>query len=323
MVVALVALFAMGAWIEYEELYNNYGGPLAENSPPNAAVGVICALLVICAILYKLRHSLRLVAAELVVIYAALVLAAPLMTQGMWHRLFGLVAAVPHNSDFKTYQSLPSVLWPHGQNLCANGEFRHQLDDFKQTGDGTVTWTNVTVKAGEVRPSPVLANGSDPAARVTLQWTANRYDAAGREVLVPGESFLFSLLAQAEGFTKGSSYFVKVQADDGPVPLPLLLGRGHLPALADRGVHRSGEDLHVPPVAQFQDIGDVRQALPPEGGIVVRQVPRGPEGPADGRPQPRLREGGRDAAAPEVGRVLHRYLKHVETHPRRPPDQPG
>ena len=222
MVVALVALFAMGAWIEYEELYNNYGGPLAENSPPNAAVGVICALLVICAILYKLRHSLRLVAAELVVIYAALVLAAPLMTQGMWHRLFGLVAAVPHNSDFKTYQSLPSVLWPHGQNLCANGEFRHQLDDFKQTGDGTVTWTNVTVKAGEVRPSPVLANGSDPAARVTLQWTANRYDAAGREVLVPGESFLFSLLAQAEGFTKGSSYFVKVQADDGPVQ-PLLI----------------------------------------------------------------------------------------------------
>jgi len=221
-VVAIVALFAMGVWIEYEELYNTVGGPLAENSPPNSAVGVIGALLVICVIVYKLRQSLRLLVPELVVIYAALVLAAPLMTQGMWHRFFGLVAAVPHSSDFKKYQSLPPMLWPHGQNLCANGEFRNQLADFQQTGGGTVTWTNALLQPGDVRPSPVLANNGDPAARVTLQWTVNRYDAAGREVLVPGESFLFALLAKADGITKGSSYFAKMQADDGAIQ-PLFI----------------------------------------------------------------------------------------------------
>ena len=34
------------------------------------------------------------------------------MTQGMWHRMFGLLAAIPHNQDFKSYESLPPMLWP-------------------------------------------------------------------------------------------------------------------------------------------------------------------------------------------------------------------
>jgi len=220
--IALVAMFAMGVWIEYEELYNDVGGPLAENSPPNSAVGVICALLVIGGALYRFRSSLRLVAAELVVIYAALVLSAPLMTQGMWHRLFGLIAAVPHNQDFKTYQSLPPMLWPHGENLCVNGQFRDKLTGFTTTGSGSVTWAEVVVKAGEVRSSPVFSNAGDSAAQAALLWTVDRYATDGREVLVPGESFLFSLLVKAEGFTKGSGYHVKMRADDEPAQ-PLLI----------------------------------------------------------------------------------------------------
>jgi hypothetical protein len=82
-IVCVVAMLAMGMWIEYEELYNTYGGPLAENSPANSAVGVICAVMVIGGALFKLRKSLRLVTAELVVIYSALILSAPLMTQGL------------------------------------------------------------------------------------------------------------------------------------------------------------------------------------------------------------------------------------------------
>jgi len=214
-VVAIVAMFVMGVWIEYEELYNYIGGPLAENSPPNSAVGVIGAVLVIGGLLYKMRRSLRLGTAELVVIYSALVLSAPLMTQGMWHRFFGLVAGVPHVQDFKTYQSLPSMLWPHGKNLCVNGRFQNKLDGFTPVGGGSVAWTDATIKPGEVRSSPVLSNGGDAAARPALEWTVNRYDADGREVLVPGESFLFSILVKAEGFTRGSSYHVKMQADDG------------------------------------------------------------------------------------------------------------
>ena len=220
--VALVAMFSMGVWIEYEELYNNVGGPLAENSPPNSAVGVIVALLVICGLLYKLRHGLRLAVAELVVIYAALALAAPLMTQGMWHRFFGLVAAVPHNQDFKTYQSLPPMLWPHGENLCPNGKFPNQLDGFTHVGGGTLNWDEAEISAGERRLAPALANGTNTAAHSGLQWTINRFDAHDHEVLVPGERFLFSMLVKTEGFSKASSYSAKMQADDGPLE-PLII----------------------------------------------------------------------------------------------------
>jgi hypothetical protein len=221
-VVAIVSMLLMGMWVQYEEIYNTNGGPLAENSPPNSAIGVVCILLLICAVLYKIRRPLRLVTAELVVVYAALVLAAPLMTQGMWHRLFGLVAAVPHNQDFKTYQNLPSMLWPHGKNLCPNGRFQDGLEGFQHVGGGTLTWEDATIKTNEIRKSPLLVNGDDPTANAAIEWTIDRYDRDGNAVLVPGENFLFSMLVKAEGFTKESSYFVKMQADDGLVQSLLI-----------------------------------------------------------------------------------------------------
>ncbi len=221
-VVTMVSMLLMGIWIQYEELYNTNGGPLAENSPPNSAVGVIGVLLVICAVLYRIRRPLRLVAAELVVVYAALVLAAPLMTQGMWHRIFGLVAAVPHNQDFKTYESLPPMVWPHGANLCVNGRFENKLAGFEQTGGGKLEWESIAVKTGQKRTSPVLSNGGDPLAHAAIQWSIARYDKNGREILVPGENCLLSLLIRAQGFTKGSSYFITMQADSGIIQTLLI-----------------------------------------------------------------------------------------------------
>lgn len=231
-IVACVALFLMGVWIEYEELYNTYGGPLAENSPPNSAVGVIWLLLILSAGLYKLRKSLRLGSAELVVIYSALVLAAPLMTQGLWHRLFGLLSAIPHNQDFKTYESLPPMLWPHGPNLCENGRFEKGLDGFTHVGGGSLRWVEIDRKNKGVWESPVLSNDGDPAARASLAFTIPRFDARGREVLVPGENFLFSALVKASEFAKGSAYFVKWQADDRPEVLLLLNNDESRPSFA-------------------------------------------------------------------------------------------
>jgi hypothetical protein len=234
-VVAIVSMLLMGIWIQYEELYNTFGGPLAENSPPNSAVGVIGVLLLICAVLYKIRRPLRLVAAELVVIYAALVLAAPLMTQGMWHRIFGLVAAVPHNQDFKTYDSLPLVAWPHGDNLCVNGQFKDKLTGFAHTGGGALEWEDATIKDKQIRTSPVLSNGTAADSRAALQWSIDRYDKKGKQVLVPGESCLFSMLVRAKGFTKGSSYFVTMQADDGVVQTLLISADVTQPSFAFPG----------------------------------------------------------------------------------------
>jgi hypothetical protein len=215
-VVCLVSLFVMGIWIEYEELINTYGGPLAENSPPNSAVGVVLAVMAIGGLLYLVRRPLRLVASELVVIYAALVIAAPLMTQGMWHRFFGLVTAIPYKSDFKSYESLPPMLWPHGPNLCANGQFRKELEGYTHSGGGSITWTNVDRGDKGIWRSPVLSNDGNTGAVCRLSLVLDRRDASGREVLVAGESYLFSMLVKVSGFSGTSAYIASMNrgADD-------------------------------------------------------------------------------------------------------------
>lgn len=206
----------MGMWIEYEELFTNYGGPLAENSPPNAAIGVILILLLISFILYKCRKSLRLITAELIFIYAALLVAAPLMTQGMWHRVFGLLAPLSHEQDFKSYESMPTMLWPHGKNLIVNGRFVsvQWLDGFAHTGGGTISKSKPTTWRGEDWTMPVLENTKAPDA-VTLAVTIPMKDARGRVQLRPGENFLFSTLVKVDGLQATSSYFVRMRADNG------------------------------------------------------------------------------------------------------------
>ena len=220
-VVCLVAMLLMGMWIEYEEVFSS-GGPLAENSPPNGAVGVILLVIVLSGVLYKLRRALRLATAELVVIYSALVMAAPLMTQGMWHRMFGLMAAIPHNQDFTSYDSLPPMLWPHGDNLIANAQFRSGLDGFSHDGGGDLRMESVDRKELGLWSSPVLSNGGKTNSRSAVSFSVARCDAKGRQQLVPGETFLFAALVKAEGFTKGSAVFVNLKTDDG-IAAPLLV----------------------------------------------------------------------------------------------------
>jgi len=208
----------MGAWIEYDECFLG-GGPIAENSPPNSALTVVLVVLTISALLYLLRKPLGLARAEMVFIYAALLVAAPLMTQGMWHRVFGLLVALPRDQDFKSYEDLPSVLWPHGENLIVNGRFtvkRQSIEPFQHIGGGALSWEPIEGKDRKPWDSPVLSNGGNPNAHAAIAITLDRYDAAGKQRLTPGEQFLFSCDIRSKGFQRTSFYFVKVQTDAGP-----------------------------------------------------------------------------------------------------------
>ena len=219
-VIAIVAMLAMGIWIEYEELYCS-GGPLAENSPPNSAVGVIWGLIILSGLLYKFRKSLRLVTAELVVIYSALILSAPLMTQGFWHRIFGLATAIPHHQDFKSYESLPPMLWPHGEILILNGCFENGLAGYIAAPPAPPIYTELNWQNRQWKV-PVLSPAGSATDQSTLSVTIPRFDAHGREQLIPGETFLFSVLIKSSDFTKGSAYSVLLQADEHPA-VPLLI----------------------------------------------------------------------------------------------------
>jgi hypothetical protein len=245
--VSLAALLLMGIWIEYVERFSTTGGPLAENSPPNSAVGIILLILAIGAGLYRFRRALRLHSRELVVVYAALVVASPLMSQGLWGRLVGLTMAIPNNQDFKSYTSLPPQLWPHGENLAAPA----------------------------TSPGGIIALQQDtnnPAVPAAFAFTIDRFDAAGRERLVPGESFLFTALVKTENLQKNSSYFVTVQADSGPVRPVLTLTAPTHPSLAlPDGYERIGASPLIVP-ATLDKALHFTVGLNGPGRLLVRNI---------------------------------------------------
>ncbi|MEI6518769.1 MAG: DUF6785 family protein [bacterium] len=210
--VCVFALLLMGAWIEYQECYLT-GGPLAENAPPNSAIAVIFIVLAISGALYLLRRPFKLIKAELIFIYAALLVAAPLMTQGMWHRFFTMTTAIPHNRDFKSYESLPPMLWPHGDNLVFNGRFVEGLNGYMTAPGGKYDSIDIEWK-GKKWKSPLLSNVKGTAGNAEISFNIPcKKD--NKQILIPGESFLFSSLVKVDGFTAESSYYINMRIDEG------------------------------------------------------------------------------------------------------------
>jgi hypothetical protein len=270
----------MGMWNEYHTGYlSTLGDPMLENSPPSGAVTTLIIVLFIAALLYRFRRSFGLHTAELVVIYAALLIAAPMMTQGLWHRLFGLIAALPHNQDFKSYESLPSMLWPHGENLVVNGRFVEGLKDFSVTGSGQADYTQdfepeVPWK-GAVWTLPRLTNAERETARSQIEVTIPRYrEEGGRqtELLVPGESYLFSCLVKTTDFKSGSHYFVRMRVDDGP-PRTVLLDAAVTPkTFANQtGLKRIGKCPVIIP-SELKEHLTLAIGIAGPGNIVVHDV---------------------------------------------------
>ena len=270
-VITIVALFAMGMWIQYEEVHAP-GGPLGENAPPNSAVGIILILLLISSLLYRFRRSLRLVAAELVVIYAALIVAAPLMSQGIWHRFPGLLAGIPHEQDFKSYESLPPMLWPHGKNLVPNHQFRDGLAGYTAVDGKPVEFEVVDRGEKGQWNSPVLRDTDDPAAASALEFTINRVDAGGKEVVVPGERYLFTALIRAEGFAGDSAYIIDMQADAGATRNLIVGTSATKPSFANPGgFQRVGlNPVTIPP--ELEQTLTIRVGMTGGGAVAVQDI---------------------------------------------------
>lgn len=250
-VVALFAIFFLAAWVQYVDRFCA-GGPLAENWPPNGAVGVILIVMAISGLLFTVRRSLRLTNPELVVVYAALLAATPLVTQGLWGRMFGLLAAIPHNEDFKSYESLPKVLWPHGPNLVTNGRFEKGLEGYTCSSATPAGWMDLDWGHGKKWKAVVLNNGPEAEARSSLTIALHRTDASGHDVLVPGERMLFSMLVKADEFQKGSFYSVAIQSETGREQAVLMQTATTKPAYA------------LP--SGFQRVGAVPVQIPPDPG---------------------------------------------------------
>jgi len=262
-IVCIFALLLMGLWVEYE--YDGGGALIGETSPPLSAIGVMLILLVIGGALYLLHRSLRLTSAELIFIFGALLVAAPLMAQGLWGRFFGLLAAIPHDQDFKSLESLPEQLWPHGPNLCVNGRFVEGLDGWTPEGKGRLDFEAVAWK-GRRWKSPRIANNA--VMQTALSTQLDRV----KNGLVPNELYLFSCLVKTSGLRQDSFYFLEIQSDGHPPRRLLVNSTETVPTFANRGGFTR---IGVNPVAIPRDLRErltLRIGLYGQGKLTIQDV---------------------------------------------------
>jgi hypothetical protein len=218
--VSIFGLMLTGIWINYSTIYTQGAAQYGENSPPIVGVLVILIVMAVSGLIFMIRKPLRLSSAELICVYAGLLVGAPLMCQGMWHRMYGLMIAIPHQADFKSYESLPIRMWPHGKNLIVNGRFLEGQKGFTLTGNGKLTWGTEKWRGADWK-CPVIENTA-ATDKTTLSITIPSKDSSGTKIIVPGENFLLSLLVKSRGMEGAASYAVRMKVDDLPASTVLV-----------------------------------------------------------------------------------------------------
>lgn len=239
-IIGAVAMVLMGLWIHYHEVLAPHPNILAENNPPASAVGVFLGVLAIGALVAACRRSLRLATGELLVVYSMLVVSAPLMSQGMWHRFLGLVISIPDfQENMPLVDSYSDKLWPHGERL---------IPDFRSAPiPPDIPDPNQPVHRVAIPESPVgktkgfRMRAGKEGEEATCRFEVPRYR-DGREQLVPGERYYATALFKLSGFQSRSALTMELVTDAGErVPITTL--RRDTPRAFSRpgGFLRAGE----------------------------------------------------------------------------------
>lgn len=218
-VIGVVAMFVLGWWVQYHEVISGFH-LLVENFPPSGAVGVFLVVLAVAALVHAVGKRLRLGRGELIVIYTMLLIAAPLMTQGMWRRFLGLVVSVPRN-HMVLVDHYSEKLWPHGEHLLENRRFEqgftegmtpasHERIQIISVDDSKVGPT----KAVELH-NPKPSDEAEEKQSLSFQIRLPRYGPDGAERLVPNENYYITALFRLTDMPTTSRFDVEVVSDSG------------------------------------------------------------------------------------------------------------
>ena len=210
--VTVFCMLVMGMWIQYVEVIQSYGGFMAEQAVSVPAVAVLILLLAFLSLGTLASRRNLLSRQELLCVLYALVIATPMMTQGMWHRFFGLIAATSREGNFQYIDALNDKLWPHGPNLLEGSLSRgsNGLDGVR----GAVTWDKVEYETGKIALMPVLRNsGPGEVSSISFRIPVT---GEGRLHLFPGEPYLISFLTLPANLAPESFYFARLYEDDNP-----------------------------------------------------------------------------------------------------------
>lgn len=208
---SLFGLLVMGMYVQYSEVIQGATSVIAEQALPPPALTVLVLLLALSGLTQLLVRKRLLSKAEQLCVVFTLLIACPMMTQGMWHRFVGLISATPREGNFQYIDALSDRLWPHGPNLVPGALTEAQKDGLTSAGNAHA-WEEIEYEAGETALLPVLRNTKDDeVSSVTFRVPVVQEGQPGVE---PGAPHLLSFLARGRELGTKSYVFARVAYDE-------------------------------------------------------------------------------------------------------------
>ncbi|MCX5659876.1 MAG: hypothetical protein NTW19_09160 [Planctomycetota bacterium] len=190
----------------------------SEQSLALQAIWVIVFLSMVSGAVYAVLRVRLLSRAEMLCILFAMLIGAPLMTQGFWHRIVAVIATIPRTADFEKADAYNDKLWPHGPNLAEAALDKSNLA--KLVFEGRTSWEALADDKGRTRELPTLRNagkGDVSFVRVRLA-----VDPAGKSGVTPGEPYLVSVLARASDLGSEAHFHARLHVGDDKPALDLF-----------------------------------------------------------------------------------------------------
>jgi hypothetical protein len=203
---SLFCMLLAGIYTQYSMVIIAEGNQSPEQVLPVPAMAVLLLLVGVIGALYALFKVRMLTRAELLCVTFTLFFSVPLMTQGMWHRFVGLIAAPLRTSSFDYIDAYNENLWPHGPNVLQG----RLVEGRVETSGNAPIWAELEYEEGRRARLPRLKNTTpDEVSSVSIVVPA----AEQGDIRGVANPHLVSILARATGMEAESLIFCRVYAD--------------------------------------------------------------------------------------------------------------
>ena len=207
---SLFAMLLMGMVVQYAEVVLGISFP-AEHSLALPAIWVFLLVSALGGIFYLIARTHLLTRAELLCVFYAMLIGAPLMTQGFWHRIIAVIATHPRSADFEKMDAFNDKLWPHGENVLAGALKKENAGSLVFAGRSA--WESIEYEAGQHGELPVLSNQQkDEVSTVRIRVPLVK---DGQPLLIHNEPYMVSVLVHPKDLGPDASYFCRIYQDDG------------------------------------------------------------------------------------------------------------
>lgn len=186
------SILLLSMLVQYGEVYVSMSMAITEHTLAVPAIWVGLLLLGIVAISYGVARLQILTRAELMCVIFAMLVAAPLMTQGFWHRIVAITSTIPRDGQhFDIIDAYNDALWPHGPNVL-----KGKLNAANVRAQGNVAWETIEYEKGVSAQIPVIVNvgGERNSFRLRVPLGGEGKDGG----LVAGEPHMITALLRAK-----------------------------------------------------------------------------------------------------------------------------